>query len=410
MKVTTIDLEGPPDPTRFVREGGFLLQRGSQFVAGIGSALTLEITLADPSSVSRATEVLVSLDSKELPPLAVGALPFDPQEVGRLVVPTLAVRCIDDRWYALVCEDGLADDERGRHSVLLEPTGRDPDLAWTAAPSNTVGPTEFVITPELPAEEWLESVRLTRESLSERCRKVVIGRTIRVRSDRPFSAPDVAARLRALAPGCTLYAVDGFVGATPELLLERDGRLVRTMPLAGTAPSAKDFGEDPTAAALLGSAKDREEHRITIEAVHQRLLHFCSWVDEQVEPTVTKAGPALHLGTLLSGRLSDPPATALQILSSLHPTPAVCGDPRQEAAAIIRRVERSARGPFGGPVGWVDAEGDGSWWVGIRGAVLRDREAIVWAGVGIVRASDPWSELEETRLKMRPVISALVRP
>ena len=206
-----------------------------------------------------------------------------------------------------------------------------------------------------------------------------------------------------------MFGVDGFVGASPELLVARSGDVVRAHPLAGTSPRAADEAEDQRlAAALLASAKDRSEHQITIDWLLDTLLPFCSYVDAEPEPTIVSLANVHHLGTSVEGRLSHPPASVLDLVASLHPTPAVGGDPQAEAVALISEIERLDRGRYAGPVGWVDGAGNGAFAVGIRGAELMGNEARVIAGVGVVEGSEPDAELAETVTKFRAMLGALL--
>ena len=241
-------------------------------------------------------------------------------------------------------------------------------------------------------------------------RKVVLARELVVESDRPFDRRGVLRRLAAAFPGCVLAAVDGFVCASPETLVARHGDVVRSHPLAGTAPRGGDPATDARlAAGLLASAKDRAEHQVTIDFVHQTLLPWCSFLDEEAEPSVVGVANVQHLGTMVEGQLSDPAPSVLELVEALHPTPAVGGDPRDAAFALIARLETGDRGRYAGPVGWVDGAGNGSWAVGIRSAELTGTTARLWAGVGIVADSDPVAELDETRAKLQAMLGTLVR-
>jgi menaquinone-specific isochorismate synthase len=241
--------------------------------------------------------------------------------------------------------------------------------------------------------------------------KVVLAREVVVTADQPFELPTVLTRLRQQYPGCFLYSVDGFVGASPELLVSRAGDLVRSQPMAGTAPRRGDPQADAQlAAALLASPVYRHEHEVTIDFVHDTLLGFCSYLDDEPEPSVVALANVQHLATSVEGRLSHPPASVLELVGALHPTPAVCGRPRQAAQDLIAEIEQLDRGRYAGAVGWVDRSGNGTFAVSIRGATIDGAVARVVGGNGIVGASDPGTELIETRAKLQAMLSALVRP
>ena len=239
-------------------------------------------------------------------------------------------------------------------------------------------------------------------------RKVVLAREIVVTPDEPFDVDVVLDRLRTTYPGCHVFAVDGFVGASPELLVSRAGDIVRSHPMAGTAPR----GGDPTtdarlAASLLASTKDRQEHQITIDMVHDTLLPWCSYLDYEAEPSIVPVANVQHLATLVEGRLSQPAPSVLELVAALHPTPAVCGSPRDEALAFIARARRAStaaatRAPSAGST----AGGNGTWAVSVRCAELDGTVARVYAGNGIVADSDPDTELAETRAKLQAMLGS----
>jgi isochorismate synthase EntC len=181
--------------------------------------------------------------------------------------------------------------------------------------------------------------------------------------------------------------------------------------MAGTAPRGGDPAADARLAArLLASTKNREEHQITIDMVHDTLLPWCSYLDDEAEPSVVAVANVQHLATMVEGRLSEPAPSVTELVAALHPTPAVCGDPRDEAMAFIEANERLDRRHYTGTVGWVDGRGNGSWAVSVRCAEVDRTVARVCAGNGIVADSDPDTELAETRLKLQALLGALVRP
>jgi isochorismate synthase EntC len=185
---------------------------------------------------------------------------------------------------------------------------------------------------------------------------------------------------------------------------------VRSHPFAGTTPRTGDPAADARAAAtLLASTKDRAEHQITIDMVLDTMLPFCSYVDSEPEPSIVSLANVQHLATLVEGRLSSPPATALALVGALHPTPAVCGWPTDEARTLIAELEQLERGRYTGAVGWVDAQGNGRFGVAIRCAEIDGNRARLFAGNGIVSDSDPRTELAETQAKLQAMLAAIVR-
>lgn len=368
---------------------------------GTGEAIRIELPAPWPDHIGNVAEVLgaVSHDGPSGPgrgPVAFGALPYDGSAAATLVVPQVVHgRTSDgDRWTT------RTDGAGASTSIPVE------DRAPLRQPSTVVVQATNPI-------EWMRTVATatTRIAIGE-LTKVVLAREITVTADRPFDAVSLLHRLRALSPSAYAYAVDGFVGATPELLVSRLGDVVRAHPMAGTLPRTGDPDVDARRAGeLLGSHKNRVEHQITIDMVHETLLPWCSYLDAEPEPSVVAAGPVQHLATLVEGRLSRPEPSVLDLVAALHPTPAVGGWPRAAALQVQAELERTDRGRYGGPVGWVDAAGNGAFGVGIRGAQLDAdaRTARVFAGVGVVDGSDPAAELEEARSKAQAVLSALTR-
>jgi isochorismate synthase len=198
------------------------------------------------------------------------------------------------------------------------------------------------------------------------------------------------------------------VGASPELLVSRRGTEVRSNPLAGSAPRSGDAAEDrANAEALVASSKDREEHEIVVDAVAETLGPFCDELTWDPEPILRETPNVWHLSTRFRGVLRAPAPSALELVAELHPTPAVAGSPRDAALDAIAELEPFDRGRYAGPVGWVDASGDGEWAIALRCAELRGDRAVLYAGAGIVADSDPAKELDETERKFRAFLDAL---
>ena len=247
-------------------------------------------------------------------------------------------------------------------------------------------------------------------------RKVVLARTLEVDAGRELDPRQLLHRLRAVDPDAYTFAVaagaeadDGLlVGASPELLVSRRGREVRANPLAGSAPRAGDPDEDrANADALAADAKNLSEHAIVVEAVAAALDPLCDELTWDREPALLSTANVWHLSTRFRGVLREPAPSALDLVAVLHPTPAVCGDPAPVAGAAIRELEPFERGRYAGPVGWVDADGDGEWAIAIRCARLRADRATLFAGAGIVSASDPAAEVDETDRKFRAFLDSL---
>jgi menaquinone-specific isochorismate synthase len=420
MQARTVRLDPDLDPLRLGARTGLLWTRHSagdpvSALAGVGKALRLPVVR--PDGADEAQVALAALTGPNevggpaTGPVAFGAFPFDPQAPGELVVPELVVgRGADGRRWLTIVDDGALTPGDAIDRVFDE-------LATSSvvgpAPSSDPDPTTFELGSVVRPETWRdEIVAAARDRIrTGELDKVVLARELRLRTDQPLDGAAVIEQLAATFPTSIVFAVDGFIGASPELLVGRHGDVVRAHPLAGTAPRATDPADDRRRAAdLLASTKDRWEHRITIDWLLDGLLPFCSYVDAEPEPSIVSLANVHHLGTLVEGRLSSPPASALELVAALHPTPAVGGAPQDRALALIAELERADRGRYAGPVGWVDAEGNGSFAVGIRSALLVGTEVRLFAGVGVVADSDPVAELAETRAKFRAMLGALIRP
>lgn len=397
MKAITTRIDADVD---LLDVGDVLFERNRLGLAGRGVAFRVAVGDADAALAAIDCDDEVGLPG--CGPVAFGALPFDPAAPAELIVPREVFGRADDgtRWHTVI-----ADGSELRELEAIANGNR------SLSPRESQ-PSRFEVEPSRTPESWCELVEQATKVMADGpMRKVVLAREVVVTADAPFDETTVLSRLRATYPGCHLYRVDGFVGASPELLVSRVGDIVRSHPMAGTAARGGDPSTDARlAASLLASTKDREEHQITIDMVHDTLLNWCSYVDYEAEPSIVPVANVQHLATLVEGRLSQPAPSVLDLVRALHPTPAVCGSPRDEALAFIRAHEGFDRGRYAGTVGWVDGRGNGSWAVSVRCAALDGPVARLFAGNGIVADSDPATELAETRAKLQAMLSALVRP
>ncbi|MFI1016200.1 isochorismate synthase [Streptomyces sp. NPDC020965] len=243
--------------------------------------------------------------------------------------------------------------------------------------------------------------------------KVVLARTLELTGHEPLDIPSMLQRLARRDPSGYTFALPTtpgrtLLGASPELLVSRRGGALVANPLAGSTPRSTDLAEDVRrAAALLQSAKDLHEHAVVVDAVHQAMAPYCSEIDVPARPTLIRTATMWHLSTTVTGALDRPDASALEIACALHPTPAVCGTPTELARTVIRETEPFDRGFFTGIVGWGDASGDGEWVVTIRCAEAAERTLRLYAGAGVVAASEPEAEAEETAAKFRTFLNAV---
>jgi menaquinone-specific isochorismate synthase len=376
-------------------------------------------------------------------------------EAARVALPTGADRFTEgEKWFRAVAEAAEVDDQVARRgcglvvfgtftfddaaegSVLIVPAvvlGRDgTGNAWLttitpdgAAPVPAPGdrfpwgsyPHVPVAVPgglqwrdgSLSGPEWERAVgeAVHRITHSERLRKVVLARDIYASAAEPIDARALVGRLAARFPGCYTFACDGLVGATPELLIRRDGYQVSSLVLAGTTPRGTTAAEDSAlAAGLLGSAKENEEHRYAAESLHDSLAPLCQAMYVEPRPELIRLPNVQHLGTRVRGTLAEM-RSSLALAAAVHPTAAVGGTPTEDAVEVIRELESMDRERYAGPVGWMDADGNGEWGIALRCGQLSGNQARLFAGCGIVAGSDPAAELAETLTKFRPMRAAL---
>lgn len=270
----------------------------------------------------------------------------------------------------------------------------------------------YRVVSAMPPEHYESAVARAVERIrAGALEKVVLAREVQVHAPIAHDPAAVLGVLRDAFPACYVFAVGRgeatFIGATPELLARRDGERASTVALAGsTRRSADPAVDDHLGEALLRSDKDRSEQEIVTRRIARALRPHAVWVTAAPEPVVVKVANIQHLGTPIRAQLSRPlEATALAAV--LHPTPAVGGEPFATAERLIPELEGFDRGWYAGPVGWTDANGDGELCVALRCALLRGTVAHCYAGVGVVRDSDPAAELAETEIKLQALLPVL---
>jgi menaquinone-specific isochorismate synthase len=240
--------------------------------------------------------------------------------------------------------------------------------------------------------------------------KVVLSRDLYATTSAEIDTRVLLARLAGRYPGCYTFACAGLVGATPELLISRQDTEVSSVVLAGTIPRGRDAAEDAALGAhLLGSAKDVAEHEYAVAGVRATLAPLCETLSVDPRPSLLRLANVQHLATRVRGRLagSGTEHSVLALVAALHPTGAVCGTPTETAMELIRELEGMDRGRYAGPVGWMDAQGNGEWCIALRCAEIEGSRARLFAGCGIVAGSDPGAELAEAQTKFRPMQFAL---
>lgn len=366
-----------PHASMFVSPGQTLLAHGVAAVLPEGPAITL---------AARAAAFMDAATQAGHPGMLIGAIPFLPGARPHLFVPQ---------------HFEIAGGARLQQAASAAPPPR--RVSGRSQPSG-----------ERYQANVAEALRCIGTGRFE---KVVLSRSLRIEG-----APDMPRLLRVLAgrnPNGYTYAIPvpdeagdchetSLVGASPELLLARRGGRVLSNPLAGSIPRSADAAEDERRArGLLESAKDLHEHALVADAVAAALQPFCRWLDVPGRPSLVATPTMWHLSSRIEGELADSATSSLELALALHPTPAVCGYPRDEARAFILQNEGFERGFFTGLVGWCNQAGDGEWAVTIRCAAVDAASATLYAGAGIVAGSDPALELAETGAKLATMLGAM---
>lgn len=335
-------------------------------------------------------------------PVAFASFAFDPTPgTSVIVVPSVVVGRRDGvSWLTVV-----ADSPRSaRHAI-------DETVAALRHPAAVPEPPQDVAYSEgsLSVPEWQEAVAeaVARIDAGE-LDKVVLARDVVVTTSTPVDPRFLLARLAASYPSCWTFSVDGLLGATPEMLVRRLADTVTSRVLAGTMRRSSDATSDASlASALLDSAKDHAEHEYAVSSVAAALAAHCTDLDVPETPRLLRLANVQHLATDVTGVLADG-APVLALAASLHPTAAVCGTPTERAFAVIRELEGMDRGRYAGPVGWIDAHGDGEFGIALRCATVEAEDRLrLYAGCGLVSGSDPELELAESQAKLVAMRDAL---
>ena len=272
-------------------------------------------------------------------------------------------------------------------------------------------------TGSLSEEDWMAAVAAgVQEIRTGALEKLVLARDVVATVPTGVNAAQVLRELSARYRECWTYGVDGLVGATPEMLIQVEGRTAQARVLAGTldrrdadgkAGSPLEFAER----VLAGSEKQRHEHDIAIQSLTTQLAPFSEAMNAHSEPFILELPNVWHLASDVKAELAEVEGhvpTCLALINALHPTAAVCGTPTTVAGALIRKLEHLDRGPYAGPVGWLDAAGNGEWGIALRGAVIESPQTVrLYAGCGVVDGSVPETELAETWAKFRPMLESL---
>jgi menaquinone-specific isochorismate synthase len=407
--VTTTAL-GPrrtPLLTLLPAEGALAWVRRGEGLVGWGEADRLEVT--GPHALTEAaawwadrcarTDAHDPLGVPGSGPVVFASIAFDPAAgTSVFVVPEVVVGRRDGQTWVTVA--GEADDDRA--VVETSPQEAATSIGRLAYADGALDPVT-----------WCGAVGAAVRRIDDgELDKVVLARDLLVTADRPLDPRRLLLRLAERFPDTWTFAVEGLLGATPELLLRRTGRQLDARVLAGTAPRGAGADDDRLAAGLAGSVKDHAEHAYAVTSLADALRPFVDELHVPEHPSLLTLPNVRHLASDVHGRQRDGDGTGLlELVAAVHPTAAVCGSPTATAARLIRELEGMDRGRYAGPVGWLDARGDGEFGLALRCAELTGaeggRQARLFAGCGIVSGSDPIAELAETQTKLAAFQAAL---
>ncbi len=405
-------------------------ERGGSAVAALGSVRELRARGPDRfkrvAAAWRRLARMAVADPAEGPPgaglLAVGGFAFAPDgAAGRtwsgyprssLTVPELSLARREGEVRLTLAACATPDDTV--EGLLERLEGRLAELRpATSLPLLDPAPTgRYEVSSGLPPEHYEEAVARAVERIrAGRLEKVVLAREVQVHAPIAHDPGAVLGILREAFPSCYVFCVGrgdaAFLGASPELLVRREGQRASTLALAGsTRRSADPAVDDHLGEQLLRSGKDREEQAIVARRIERTLEPHSVWVTRAPEPVLVRMANIQHLATPIRAQLARPMG-AIDLAGLLHPTPAVGGEPFAAAEPLIPALEGLDRGWYAGPVGWTDAGEDGELCVALRCALLRGSVAHCYAGVGVVRDSDPAAELAETEVKLEALLPVL---
>ena len=388
-------------------EGGLSWVRHGEGLVGWGEAARLEVSGPDALAEAAAwwDEYVAGLDVDDdlaVPgsgPVLFGSIAFDPLAgTSVFVVPEVTVGRRDGVGWVTSAGDV---DPRALTAVELPDESPAPRLRYADG--------------ALDPASWCAAVATAVQRITDGdLAKVVLARDLLVSADAPLDPRRLLRRLAARFPDCWTFAVDGLLGATPELLLRKTGRELSARVLAGTAPRGAGAEDERLAAELIGSAKDRAEHELAVESLVRALDPYCTRLTAPAEPSLLTLANVRHLASDVAGtqrrRGARGRADLLELVGAVHPTAAVCGTPTEDAATLIGELEAMDRGRYAGPVGWIDANGDGEWAIALRCGQLSEtdpRQIRIFAGCGIVTGSDPAAELAESNAKLIPMRDSL---
>lgn len=417
LRVTTTEI---PDPGPLVDQMPSAAASGwlhyGEGMIGYGEAVCYV-----PGSIAEADDwwrgvvaaAVIEHQPDRLPPgsglIAFGSFVFDPENTAAssvLTIPEVVIGRRDGRaWRTTIRRAGV----RPAPGVDHHPAGHGhPEAVDLVAPSP--GPIRYA-DGQLSGPDWERVVASAVRTIE--CgdvHKVVLAREMVAAADRPIDPRRLINRLAADYPRCWTFHVNGMIGATPEMLIRRENGLATSRVLAGTIRRAPAASQDlALGAALSQSSKDLAEHQFAVTSVAEALTGYSSGMNVPDMPSVLELPNVLHLATDVTA-VADECASSLTLAAALHPSAAVCGTPTAAARDLITTLERLDRGRYAGPVGWIDADGDGEWGIALRCGQIDTCDPAqirLYAGCGVVADSDPEAELAESNAKLVVMRDAL---
>lgn len=447
LRTLTVPLDGESTPgglpSYLVRDDVLCWMRREAGLVGFGEVA--RFTAAGPERFLEAdiwwrhlvieADIIDHVECPGTGPVAFGSFAFSKvsRHESRLIVPEIVVGVRDGRaWLTHIKTDDGELTEQGALAALrgwLEKPAADAggdtpldesSFGDTAGePGSGVVPSKAATlqTGSLSEEDWMAAVAAgVAEIRTGKLEKLVLARDVLATVPEGVNAAAVLRQLALRYRECWTYGVDGLVGATPEMLIQVEGRTAQARVLAGTLDRRDAVGEaglplDYAERVLAGSEKQRHEHEIAIQSLTTQLAPFSEAMNAHSEPFILELPNVWHLASDVKAELTEVEGhvpTCLALINALHPTAAVCGTPTTVAGALIRKLEHMDRGPYAGPVGWLDAAGNGEWGIALRGAVIESPTTVrLYAGCGIVEGSHPEAELAETWAKFRPMLESL---
>jgi menaquinone-specific isochorismate synthase len=327
-------------------------------------------------------------------PILFTSFAFDPKDTSELIIPKIIIGQRNGKSWITWIGDQKQPDIR-----KIEISSQSGEITWA---NGTV-----------EEEKWRNQVSKAIDAIkSGQLEKVVLARDLKANSTTKIDLNNLLQKLEIEYPSTWVFLVDGLVGATPELLVRLNKSLITSRVLAGTIQKTGNEDRDlALAASLAKSSKDLEEHEYAVKSVADSLAPFCSSTNVPESPFVLHLSNVMHLATDVTGVLNDSAKQAdiFTLIENLHPTAAVCGTPTNVAKKLISELETMNRSRYAGPVGWIDAQGDGEIAIALRCGELSDgnKSIRIFAGCGIVAGSDPITEYAESQAKLMPMRTAL---